>query len=107
MNGNVFCRSPAKLQILKMSNFFNPGSPYFRRGVLLASVFSCTVVGFQVVMSDFGSQKHIFTPIQVYVNTKIDKMYEVTDDELYGEHKPAVESEKPFISLQRIDTKKT
>ena len=90
-----------------MASFFNPGSALFRRGVVIASAFSCTAVGIQVILSDFGSQKHIFTPIQVYVNKKVDGFYNVTQDELYGAEKLVPDSgEKPFIRMERIDTKK-
>lgn len=65
-----------------MINFFNPGSPKFCRGVYLLSVYSCTLVGMFSVMIDFGPKAHCFTPLQNYINTKVDKFYQITPDEL-------------------------
>ena len=72
------------------------------------SIISCSLVAFQVTMSDFGAQTHIFTPIQKYVNTKIDNFYGVSHDELHGAERILPQrADKPFISLQRVDVKKS
>jgi len=65
-----------------MLNFFNPGDPKFCRGVFLLSAYSCTLVGSYSVMIDFGPRAHCFTPIQKYINNKVDKFYQITPAEL-------------------------
>mmetsp|Transcript_7978 Transcript_7978/g.13245 ORF Transcript_7978/g.13245 Transcript_7978/m.13245 type:complete len:97 (+) Transcript_7978:228-518(+) len=90
-----------------MADFFNPGSPKFRRGVFLASVYSCVFVAAHLIMADYGTQEHIFTPIQGYVNRKVDALYGVTHEELYGKYnKDSTKANKPFISLRRVDLNK-
>jgi hypothetical protein len=90
-----------------MSNFFNPGSPKFRRGVMILSIVTCSFVGFHVLMSDFGSQKHVFTPIQKYLTEKLDIFYEIKPDELSGEKITAsTVSDRPLISMRRVDVEK-
>lgn len=91
-----------------MSNYFNPGSPKFRRGVFLLSLYSCSVVSAYVIMADFGIDDHVFTPIQKYVNKKVDTFYGITAEELA---KPAptilnVKNNGPSISIRRIDLNK-
>jgi hypothetical protein len=63
-------------------NFFNPSNPMYRRSVVLLSTFLCTVTGSHVIMADFGSQEHVFSPIQRYVIVKADTFFEVSEDEL-------------------------
>lgn len=48
----------------------------------MLSTFLCTVTGSHVIMADFGSQEHVFSPIQRYVIIKADAFFEVTGDEL-------------------------
>jgi hypothetical protein len=48
----------------------------------LLSTFLCTVTGSHVIMADFGSQEHVFSPIQRYVIVKADTFFEVSEDEL-------------------------
>jgi hypothetical protein len=86
-----------------MSNFFNPGSAKFRRGVFLASLYSCSVLGITTVMSDFGSHEHVFTPVQAFVNKQLDLFYDVKHDELYGPRKVGDKMDKPFFSMRRVD----
>lgn len=87
-----------------MSNYFNPGSPKFRRGVFLSSVYACSILAGSMLMADYGSQEHVFSPIQRYIYKKGDTFFDVKRDELYGPRKTgnAVES-KPFISMRRVD----
>jgi hypothetical protein len=54
----------------------------YRRSVVLLSTFLCTVTGSHVIMADFGSQEHVFSPIQRYVIAKADAFFEVSVDEL-------------------------
>jgi len=56
-----------------------------------------------VVMADFGSQDHIFTPIQSYVNKRGDAYFTVTHEELFGDRKVAGPQPKPFMNLKRVD----
>lgn len=63
-------------------NFFNPANPMYRRSVVLLSTFLCTVTGSHVIMADFGSQEHVFSPIQRYVILKADAFFEVSPEEL-------------------------
>ena len=91
----------------RMSNFFNHGSPKFRRGVLILSIATCSFVGFHVLMSDFGSQKHVFTPIQKYLTEKLDAFYAVKHDELFVEKTMSSSaSDRPLISMRRVDVEK-
>jgi hypothetical protein len=66
----------------EMSSFFNPANPRFRRGVTIFSAFSCTVVATHIVMADFGSQEHIFSPVQRYIIPRVDEFFEVTEEEI-------------------------
>ena len=62
--------------------FFHPNVPRYRRGVVLLSAFTCTLVGVHVVMGDFGTQKHIFTGVQAHITPVVDKFFGVTPSEL-------------------------
>lgn len=66
----------------KMGNIFNPGSPQYRRSVVVASVVSCTVVTGHTLLMDFGKQEHIFTSVQQYMNKKLDNYFQITDKEI-------------------------
>jgi hypothetical protein len=78
-----------------MSSFFNPASPRFRRGVQLLSIYSCTLVAAHVVIADFGTQEHIFSPIQRVLFPRIDAYFGITEDEI----RPSVKS----AQVQEID----
>ena len=87
-----------------MSNYFNPGSAKYRRGVWLTSVYACSLVAVQMLMTDWGSQEHVFTPVQKFINKQGDAFFDVKHDELYGPRKIKPESlDKPLFSLKRID----
>mmetsp|Transcript_5520 Transcript_5520/g.11192 ORF Transcript_5520/g.11192 Transcript_5520/m.11192 type:complete len:102 (+) Transcript_5520:143-448(+) len=85
-----------------MSNFFNPGSAKYRRGVLLASVYACSFVTATMLVADYGSQEHVLTPVQTYINKKLDAFYQVKHEELYGPRKVGSES-KPIFTMRRVD----
>lgn len=85
-----------------MSNYFNPGSPKFRRGVFLSSVYACSLLAVTMIMADYGSQEHVFTPIQNYVNKKLDAFFDIKPQELYGPRQAGKES-KPIFTMRRID----
>lgn len=61
-----------------------------------------------MITGDYGSQEHVFTSLQAYINQKVDKFFSVTDDELYGVPKAGQAPSKPIfsISMRRIDIKK-
>ena len=82
-------------------NIFNPGSPRFRRGTVILSTIACTVVGAHVVMADFGTQKHIFTPIQAIITPKIDAFFGITEDEIKNYKEPEREKMEPWLQLQK------
>jgi hypothetical protein len=84
-----------------MINFFNPGNPKFCRGVYLLSVYSCTLVGMVSVMIDFGPKAHCFTPLQNYINTKVDKFYQITPDELAQSNMK--KDSKRMFSIKTVD----
>lgn len=84
-----------------MINFFNPGNPKFCRGVYLLSVYSCTLVGMISVMIDFGPKAHCFTPLQNYINIKVDKFYQITPDELAQSNKK--KDSKRIFSIKTVD----
>jgi hypothetical protein len=61
-----------------MSNAFNPANPRYRRGVELLSCVLCTGIGAHVMMADFGTQEHVFSPLHRYVIPKLDLFFNVT-----------------------------
>jgi len=65
-----------------MANFFNPNNPQFRRGVFITSIYSVTLVGTHLLFADFGTQEHVFSPVQRYFVPKIDKIFGVTEEEV-------------------------
>ena len=67
---------------LEKMNFFNPTNPMYRRSVVLLSTYVCTVTGCHVIMADFGSQEHCFSPLQRYITAKTDAFFEITEDDL-------------------------
>jgi len=61
-------------------------------------------------MADFGSQKHVFTPVVNYVNKKVDSFFEITAEELdvtsdkvEEDRRRKEESTKPLFNMKRID----
>ena len=54
----------------------------YRRSVVLLSTYLCTVTGCHVIMADFGSQEHCFSPVQRYITAKADAFFEITEDDL-------------------------
>lgn len=90
-----------------MTGFFNPESPKYRRGVFVSSVYLCTIVAWSMLTSDWGTQDHVFTPIQAYINKKGDKFFNVTQEELTGKTIAQVaEPKKPLFRMHRVDIKK-
>jgi hypothetical protein len=65
-----------------MAGFFNPANPQFRRGVLLASIVGSSAVGFNILLTDFGSQEHVFSAAHRFLNPKIDALFGVTEEHL-------------------------
>ena len=65
-----------------MATFFNPANPRFRRGVMLLSTVSCTVVAVHILMADFGSQEHVFSPLQRYMIPRIDAFFDITQADI-------------------------
>jgi len=63
-----------------------------------------------IATADFGKQDHVLTPLQSYIQSSIDKLFDVQPHEL--ENSPLtissgeIPSEKPFITLKRVDIKK-
>lgn len=88
-----------------MGGFFNPLSAKYRRGVFVSSVYACTILSYFMVTADWGSQVHVFTPLQAYINQKGDKFFNVTQDELNGKVVPKPAS-KPIFTMRRIDIDK-
>ena len=88
--------------------FFNPSNPRYRRAVGVFAVLFCSGATFQVVMADFGSQYHIFTPIQKLLNDKIDKFYDVKPNELdiTIDDESNKEKKDSWIKIRRVDVKK-
>ena len=67
---------------LFMSTFFNPANPQFRRGVLLFSIAASSAVGTNILLTDFGSQEHVFSPLHRAINPRIDALFGVTAEDL-------------------------
>jgi hypothetical protein len=84
-----------------MSNYFNPGSPRFRRGVIILSAYACTFVGGHVIMADFGKQEHVFSSLQRFVIPRINSLFGVTEDEIKNYVAPVAEPTEPFLSLKK------
>ena len=61
---------------------FNPQSPHYRRGILLASIYVCSFSGLGMILSDFGKQDHVFTAVQKRLFPKVDKLFGVTDQDI-------------------------
>ena len=70
------------LEVLRMSRSFNPANPQFRRGVLLFSIAASSVVGTNILLTDFGSQEHVFSPLHRAINPRIDALFGVSEDDL-------------------------
>ena len=68
--------------MLRLKMWFYPDNPRFQRGVMLFTVAACTFVGAHVVMSDFGTQKHVFTSVQAWVVPRVDEYFGLTPQEL-------------------------
>ena len=62
--------------------FFHPGVPRFRRGVVVLSTFTCSLVGLHVLMGDFGTQRHVFSSAQAYITPKIDEFFGIKAEEI-------------------------
>lgn len=62
-------------------SFFNPASPRYQRGIILTSFFSCSLASLHILLSDFGSQEHVFSPIQRFLIPQIDSFFQVSDNE--------------------------
>lgn len=50
--------------------------------MVILSWVACTATGLHVLMGDFGTQRHIFTPIQQYLIPKIDESFGITMAEI-------------------------
>ena len=83
-----------------MSNFFQPNNPFYQRGVIVVCAVGCVVVGFNVIVADFGSQSHIFTPVQKAIFAIIDNHFGITKKELEIGHKLRLEGKLPLIREQ-------
>ncbi len=88
-----------------MSNYFNPGSPRFRRGVILLSAYACSFAGAHVVMADFGKQEHVFSGVQRFLIPRIDQLFGVTESEIKNYVAPVREKTEQFIRLKKVDKK--
>ena len=62
-----------------MSLFLNPANPRYRRATVLMTYVSCTFIGVHIVLSDFGTQEHIFSPVQRFLIPKIDSLFGVDE----------------------------
>lgn len=60
----------------------------------------------KVLLIDFGKQEHVLTPIQQYLNTRIDKFYDIKQAELDSDGVESIDSKKPIISIRRVDVVK-
>ena len=89
-----------------MSHYFNPGSPRFRRGVIVLSAWACTFVGAHVVMADFGKQEHVFSGIQRLLVPRIDQLLGVTEEEIRQYKAPEREKAERWLELKKVDRKK-
>ena len=63
---------------------FYPGSAKYQRAVILLSGFACSFVGVNVVLGDFGTQKHVFSSMQAFVLPRVDEFFGVTSTEIEG-----------------------
>lgn len=57
-----------------------------------------------MVLADYGKQEHVLTPLQSYLNKKIDNFFDIKPYELDLNYEAAEgPKEKPFISMRRVD----
>jgi hypothetical protein len=70
-----------------MSYFFNPANPYYRRGVYLTACFFGSLSVVNGVLSDYGRQEHVFSPVQRYLCPKIDWFFGVSEEDLNVERR--------------------
>ena len=71
-----------------MASFFNPANPQFRRGVFLLSVVGSVAVGTNILLTDFGAQEHVFSPVHRFLNPRVDALFGVTEEELRPDAPP-------------------
>ena len=76
---------------------FNPANPQYRRGVSLLSVYLCTLVGTSVLMSDFGSQEHVFSPVHRYINKRMDAFFKVQESDIADAQLKRVLAQKELV----------
>jgi hypothetical protein len=53
--------------------------------------------------ADYGTQEHVFSPIQRWINKKGDAFFDTKDEELYGPRKIDGAGATPIITMRRID----
>lgn len=64
------------------NNMFNPGSERYRRGVIVVSFYTCTLIGAQMLVQDYGRRDHVFSGTQEYIRNRLDKYYEIKEEEI-------------------------
>lgn len=72
---------------------------------MLISVYACTFVGVHVVMGDFGSQEHVFTPVQKWVLPRVDALFGITEDDIKNFVEEEVPKTEPWLTLKKPEDK--
>ena len=72
---------------------------------MLFSVYACTFVGVHVVMGDFGSQEHVFTPVQKWVLPRVDALLGITEDDIKNFVEEEVPKTEQWLTLKKPEDK--
>ena len=73
---------PHTSNIATRKMYFHPNNSRWSRGIVLLSSVACTATGLHVLMGDFGTQAHVFTPVQQYLTPKIDEFFGISGAEI-------------------------
>ena len=69
-----------------MSIFFHPNNPQYRRGVKLLCIGLTSFAAFNVIIADFGPHEHVFSSVHRYLFPKIDRLLNITQDDIDREN---------------------
>ena len=88
-----------------MSIFFHPNNPQYRRGVKLLGIGLTSFAAFNVIIADFGPHEHVFSSVHRYLFPKIDRLLNITQDDIDRENQRYVMFEKGTSVIVSADDK--
>lgn len=65
-----------------MGNVFRPGDPKFGRALQAVTMYSCAAVMVNGIFVDHGRQENVLTPFQTYACNRLDKYFNISEEEL-------------------------